>query len=275
MPVKQFEIGTADYLFDSDHRLVVELGNRHVACLVHTGQRSCIAIELFTHTDAEAHDVEKLLNSVTGLSRLLPINFTNSRVYVNNELAVLVPSYKFNKEIAEDYLRIALGEDDDYVKMFEAIQTDPVIMNVFRIPAEWLQVLQQRFSVKTIHHSYTSILSRNIQAELGDVLFVQFYHSHIIVSAYRQGQLLLIRSFDYASPDDVVYYLLHLCRQPGFAGAAFALRVSGMIEQESNLYRELVKYFEDVEPELPAKNEYANGTQFPAHYFTPVCKLAV
>ena len=277
MPLKQFEIIPGDLQHNGNGHLVLEIGNQHISCLVKDASHKCVAIELFTHTADEARDFDALVNATSSDSKLLNQTFASTEVIINNELAVLVPSYKFNKEISEDYLRIAFGDDVHAIKSYDAIEIEPVIMNVYRIPSQWHEVLTSRFRYKSIRHIYSSIVAGNFKKDIsGETLFVQFYHSHIIVSAYRHGSLLIVQSFVYSGPDDVLYYLLSLCRQLQFGGAGLSVQVSGMIEVESNLYRELVKYFDSVKTEeIDTNHVHAPVGSYPAHYFTPICKLAV
>lgn len=277
MPLKQFEIIPQNFQQNGTSQLLLEVGNQHIACLVKDNDQKYVAIELFTHTTDEAVDFERVLESAMRESKLLNYSYSSTEVFINNELAILVPSYKFNKDISEDYLRIAFGDDGKFVKGYDAIETDPVIMNVFRIPAQWQNALAERFHFQTVHHVYSCILKSNLRNSLPrETLFVQFYHSHIIASAFKDGKLMIIQSFNYSGPDDILYYLLSLCRQLDLNGPGLSVRVSGMIETDSNLYKELVKYFDDVQPEaINADNVHAPVGDYPAHYFTPICKLAV
>lgn len=279
MPVKQISFYKQGFSAgEAGNKLVIEAGTKHLACLVKDNNGDGLAaFELYTFHTGEAEDFEGLLDAIAAQSNLLTSVHPAADLFINNDLSVLVPSYKFNKEISEDYLRIAFGDESTFLKAFDSIDTDPVIMNVYRLPVDWHQVLERRFKIDRLRHTYTTIISHAFhQATGGEKLYVQFYHSCVIVCAIIDDKLQLIRSIEFDTPDDILYHLLNIAHQLPFTGNNLTLHLSGMIDLQSNLYKELVKYFEQVHSEELGNIQGDNtSAQHPAHYFTPFCKLVL
>ena len=80
----------------------------------------------------------------------------------------------------------------------------------------------------------------------------------------------------YTAPDDVLYYLLKCCQQLNFSQQTMKVFLSGLIEKDSALYRELYKYFINLEFESLAREIKLTEalTIHPEHYYSSISKLA-
>ena len=97
------------------------------------------------------------------------------------------------------------------------------------------------------------------------------------MAVYKQKQLQLIRSFDYQTPEDVVYHLLNMSALLGLELSTTIFIVAGLIDLDSSLFTELYKYIPVLQMEKAADGFLKNEvfSQFPAHYFTPFFKYVV
>src|SRR5690606_135547 len=91
----------------------------------------------------------------------------------------------------------------------------------------------------------------------------------------RGSKLLLTQTFPYSTPADFVYYLLDACRQFSFSQETVRIYLSGLIDRESALYREVYQYFlhirfRESEWKVPGAEELA----YPTHFFTSLNDLA-
>jgi hypothetical protein len=280
MSTKTFGIYTSagDDGIRNNDELIIEIGFSHIACVIKKRAKNAVAaFELFTHTKDEILDFEELFSSILVASKLLNRSFLNTHVYINTEFALLVPVFKFNKEVAADYLNVVFGEDADARKQFEHVDSSPDFMNVFRVPEKWLTTLNHHLLMVSVHHSYTSII-RGILANTANhssaFIKVQFYTTHIIVVVLQKGELQFIQRFNYQSTDDVLYYLLNTVQRLNINNADLHMQISGMIDIQSGLYEQLVKYFNSVVVENPDDNNFLIDVgQHPAHYFTPFVNL--
>jgi hypothetical protein len=86
----------------------------------------------------------------------------------------------------------------------------------------------------------------------------------------------MAQTFSYITPADVIYYLVKICHEFGFTQQAIRLAVSGLIEKESALYKELVHYFLNIRFREPSWQAPVEGeAQYPAHFFTSLNDLAL
>jgi hypothetical protein len=265
---------------DIDDRLIVEVGKNHIACLrKKEHKRTVSAFELFNFTDREAADFPKLLTAISLQSKLFNKSFPAVQVFINHELSLLVPVFKFNAEIAEDYLDIVFGEDQFSKIQYEHLPVEPGMMNVYRVSEELLRNLNRNFTNLTLRHTYSNIVKTivsDIYSFPPDCVYVQFYNTFIIVAVIRNEKLQIIQSFIYEAPEDVLYNLLNLVRQFNLNIDTITLQISGMIDLHYTLYRDLITYFRHVEVHnVHSSSLDIDIKEFPLHYFTPFFNLAL
>ena len=205
--------------------------------------------------------------------------FANTRIYINNEFALLVPVFKFNKDISEEYLNIVFGEDNGAKKQFEHLNTEPDLMNVFRMPKEWFDVVNQHLISASIHHTYTEVVRRVFTSSTNTsscLVKVQLYATHLIVAVIKDGALQFIQSFTYQSSEDILYYLLNISQRFQVNTNDLSLHVSGSIDFSSSFYNDLGKYFRNITVDNVNPSHLAlDKGHHPSHYFTPFVNLAL
>ncbi len=278
MPKRSFSIyhTTDDLKIEDSDRFVLELGKTHLACvLTKADKKSIKAFELFDFTLSETNFPDELFSGMTTHSRLLGHLSGNIHVYINHEYCIPVPIFKFNTEIANDYLQMVFGNDNRARIHFEHLPIEPGIMNVFRVFKPQTQFLQNLPKV-TYHHTYSNVIRRHTSGAIPqELMTVQFYNTYFIVLVIQDSKLQLIQSFVYENAEDVLYCLLNICDRFAMQTGNINLQISGMIDLEFKLYRELIKYFMQVTVDhidagfLPSTHEH------PLHYFTPFFNLAL
>jgi hypothetical protein len=152
------------------------------------------------------------------------------------------------------------------------------LYNIYRIPREVHSLLQQKFSAGKYWH-YNTLLLSGIDRESieGDLIKVVIAADKFAVVVFKDRQLQLAQSYQYQTPEDVSFQLLALALQFGIDQEAASLQVSGLMDEQSILYQELLKYFNQLEWErLPLETSTEEGfADFPAHYFSPLLKMAL
>ena len=140
------------------------------------------------------------------------------------------------------------------------------IYNAYKIPDSMWEGLTAKFPNIKINHLYTSLL-KTISRE-DDKIHLIFYPGKVIVLVVKEGKFILVNSFDYVATEDVSYLLFNICKQ--FDLLNIPLELSGLIEEDSVLYKEIYKYFSvvsfvNVQVDCTFPDEVAT---FPAHYFS-------
>ena len=149
------------------------------------------------------------------------------------------------------------------------------LYNIYRLPVNLHSSISRKFLSGKFWHLYTVIL-KNLSSMQGGCIFIDFKTDEFSVVILKENKLLLCQTFAYTAPEDVLYYLLKSCQQLGLSQQQVQVFLSGLIEKDSGLYRELYKYFINLEFEL-LSNEIkltAALTIHPQHYYSSISKLA-
>jgi hypothetical protein len=91
----------------------------------------------------------------------------------------------------------------------------------------------------------------------------------------KEGKLHIAQTLYYSSPEDILYYLLKTCNQFSLSRDGIQLFISGLIEKESQLFRELYLNFLNITFREPTWKIPAYGEkEYPTHFFTALNDLA-
>ncbi|MDP4262125.1 MAG: DUF3822 family protein [Bacteroidota bacterium] len=146
--------------------------------------------------------------------------------------------------------------------------------NVYAVPAGVQEWVNRKFPACKYRHHYT-LGVRMMPAGSPDHMLIDFDTDEFSFIVIKQDKLLIAQTLSYTTPEDILYCLLKTCNQFSLSREEVQLSISGLIEKESQLFRELYLYFLNAhfrEPtwKLPAAGE--NG--YPAHFFTSLNDLA-
>ena len=263
----------------SNERLVVEIAKSHIACIAKNESDNTISSFEIFRLNGTSNDFYEVFSDVQAESKLLHKPYTDSKVFIQNEMSVLVPANVFTKELADDFLNVAACESTRMVTMSDELNIDGGVVNAYRVPMNTLSILHLNMGRIVVEHTYSQIVrnlfspSRNTPEQL---IKVQFYYDHIIVAVVSGKALQLVQTFNYQTPADVLYYLLNVSQRLQLNAEQMVLEVSGMIDLDSPMYNELVGYFKNILIEEPEKKlTHHDAGKFPAHYFTPIFNLAI
>lgn len=280
MPNKSFSIyNPENSAADTAESLVLEVAKTHLACVVRSKNRHVSAFELFSYTENEAANFPALFTAIVANSKILDKSFSSSEIFINTEFSLLVPIFHFNREIAPDYLDVIFGEDAGSQIQFEHLPAEPGMINVYRIEEQRLNVLSANFQNITFKNTWSNIIKTVVSDTFSlpaQFVYAQFYNTFIIVTVVRDGKLQLIQSLEYEVPEDVLYNLLNISERFELNNHHLTLQISGMIDLNFTMYRELITYFRNVEVwNTKTTKVDADIKEFPLHYFTPFFNLAL
>jgi len=263
-----------------NQQVVVEIGKTHLASIIYDADnKSLTAFELFEFKENDTDNFNLFFSTIVEKSKTLSDAFRPARIFINHEFCLPVPTYKFNKDIAADYLNIVFGNTASAKIKYDHVAVNPDIINVFKVSEDCITILNDYFSKITFQHTYSSVI-RNLMNKTIDnqnkFIGVDFYNSYMIVAVMLDGKLQLIQSIEYHTSEDVIYYLLNIAERYLLTADQLSILISGMIDLEFNLYRQLIKYFKNVQVmnESPVKTGFTL-TNHPSHYFMPFFKLAI
>lgn len=261
-------------------RLLLEIGKTHLACIdTNEHKKTVSTFELFNFTENETADFSRLFSSISSASKLLAKPYPETIIFINNEQSLLVPIFKFNTEIAEDYLNVVFGEDPFSAIHFDHLPIEPGMMNVYRVQQTLLNILHTNFTKVTFRHTYSNIIKTiisDIFTYPSECIYIQFYNTFLIVTVAKDEKLQLIQSFMYEAPEDVLYCLLNITERFDLNREKLILEISGMIDLHFTLYRDLITYFKNVAVQNVDTSKFnLDIKEYPLHYFTPFFNLAL
>lgn len=246
--------------------LLCELSQYHVCTAVaHTASRAMQQVSYYELKNGLVPNaLRNILEAEKGASGAI------KGVVLSNALkeTVLVPSHHFTEESATQ-LHANLYESEKEPLVFDSVNEYDLVV-VHQVPGALLQELKGANETRILH-SYTCQLRTCVDA--ADTITVHFTGKEIRVVATREGQLKQAQIWHYSTPLDVVYYLLLLCRQYHFSQSDTTLVLSGLVSQDSAMYKELYQYFSNIRFWKPAVKPILQS-EYPPHFFSSLYNLA-
>jgi hypothetical protein len=247
----------------------MRLGEQHLSCVV-TDKASGQLNELSYWTTGEmnAGDLAELLEQQKEFTG----PFYQVNICYDYPGSMMVPSAGFRQEDAGLLNSTLPGAGDTSLSITEWL-AEWQLYNVYTAPGEIHALLMKKFPAARFWHQSTVGLKSIRAAAAEGCLQADFRHHDFSLIAVRSGKLLLARSFGYSTPEDVLYYLLKTCRQFSLSQNEVSLELSGLVDKQSALYKELYQYFSQIR--LRENDWKMNDGEFPAHFFTSLKDLSV
>lgn len=209
---------------------------------------------------------------------LLQYDFRESYIVYNYTDSNLLPEKHFHIELNKPVIELVYGNARKGLLLSEKVYGWD-LYNTYRIPREVHTVLQQKFAAGKYWHYYTLLLTGIGKEETADNDEIKMVVAadHFIIAVFRNRELQLLQTWYYQTPEDVSYQLLAVCNRFYMKPEEVQLKISGLVDEESNLYQELMKYFLQCQWEvLPDSVSLQDSfSQFPRHYFSPLLKMAL
>ena len=147
------------------------------------------------------------------------------------------------------------------------------ITAVYSFPLKIYEQLVLKFPSAQIFHNYTTALKIFHGFVAEDQVDVHLSTRQFRVLVKKDNQIQLAQTYTYRSPLDVVYFLLKICYEFGLDQSSVFVVLSGLVEQDSAMYKELHSYFTNLHFAQPPIYTLPEN-DLPAHYFTSLYNLA-
>jgi hypothetical protein len=258
-------------------KLIVEIGFNHIALLVKS-DANIVAFELYD-IDSSKGDWQSILNNLFSQSKVLDEIYSSTTIYVNTLEALIVPAEKFRKDSMQPYLTAVYGNADDCKYEADAIQIATHPATIFRLPQKLDDAIKKRFIVFEYKHTYTKILENLLSNDkmLMEILKVQFYPKTMVVTVIYGNKLMMIQSYPYNSPEDIIYYLLNIVQEFSLNVKSTPVEVSGTLDIASRHFELLENVFGRLSLETISGDgifkEHLNVSN--AHFYTPFINLGL
>ena len=255
-------------------RLVIDAGSDHFCFAVQImDTREFIGLEYYQFKDKQNDDVAQLLQSHS----LLQMKYGDVQVYYHGPGGLLIPDLFYREDQVAEWLDVVNGDLRQGLIMLDGVP-ELKARHVYESIEGMHELIAEKFTDASFSHFNTGWIKKKFkQQSSATEMELVLYPSHIVVALWREGQLLLIRHYDYDTPEDVAWWLLNLTRQWGLDPEQLPVKVSGLLETQSPMYAEILKYFLQVELDArPVAFQYDFAfDNYPQHFFSPLFSLAL
>lgn len=142
----------------------------------------------------------------------------------------------------------------------------------YRVPAPLYRSLEQRYPEARVRHALKLALQQGGAVGMQGKLLVNFRPDQLTVILLRNNRLQLAQEYSYSQPADILYHLLKICQEHALSQQEVELNITGLLDRESSLFRELWNYFLQIScREAVWSNQ---DLSVPKHYFTTLNDLS-
>jgi hypothetical protein len=184
------------------------------------------------------------INNITNAHPWILKNYERAVLVQHTSKNVLVPSLFHQDQNKEDLFELMYGRqpEDLYVKDVVLQQS---LVNHYAVNGALAVVLNQHFTKGQWWHVQSLLLTKNASQEAKATATIWFQELHLTIE--HNGKWLLLQSYDYHTPEDILYYILNAIQQLGLTIADTTVLLQGMVNQKSALYDVLYSYIEKLE----------------------------
>jgi Protein of unknown function (DUF3822) len=258
---------------DAPNNVVIEIGACNVSIFCYsTFPFTATGFYYYTITDNDTTStIASELKTILVNENLTAALVDKVHIFYNYAESTFVPSAYFKTAEVDNIAALMFGNKMASVNLHETLDVQK-IENVYAVPAEIKMAMEAIFPNARASHS----LCKAIQNANGTKLFSTVYDKEIRIVLFKENTFMLAAYFDYTTPEDVCYHMLNACERYAVSPADVDVVLNGMIDTNSNLYKEMYKFFIQLHIEnLPEKVQLADGfEEIASHYFSPLVKLA-
>jgi hypothetical protein len=267
-----FKIGSSEELNPSQAVLLMEVGETH-CCFAIVDFANQMMVQLGYYT-VEQNDSENILNAVVEVHPELKQSFRQTLVSYYLPESILIPS-KFYKHEETQAMWATVFESAQNTVVSESMN-DWQIYNTYQVPATIREFLSRRYSTGNFWHTHSITLKNGIKKNEGGELMIDFKIDTFSVVAVKDNSLLLAQIYSYARAEDVLYWLLKIGRQFSISQNEVQVTLSGLIDKQSAVFKELYQYFLHIEFASIENDIQLSGDfeEYPVHFFSSLYKLA-
>ena len=165
-----------------------------------------------------------------------------------NNLSTFVPTALFDEQFLGSYLQFNTKVFESDFFTYDEVSTyqmNNVYIPYMNINNFFIDAFGQ-FSAKhanTILVSKLLDLSKNVDEKK---MFVHMSFNHFEIIVVQNQKLLLFNTFDYKTPEDLIYYLLFAAEQLSLNPEFFKLELLGSINESDEYFKIAYKYIRNV-----------------------------
>lgn len=226
----------------SKNHLSIELGSGF--CFLSLGRKDNATIIETAHITLSEHhpDFASILNHpiISGSTiHTASLSFANSKF-------CLLPDAIFDKDNrrASLALNCQLMENEEvFHKPLHTLQAQLIFAANQKVVQLFMEAFPEISFSHTALHFIQQIEKINHASE---ELHISVYPQLFYCCSFLSGQVIIINSFQFRSPEDLLYYAVYVAEQSGLKPEKVKLCLSGLIEKGDSTSQLLEKYFNEV-----------------------------
>lgn len=255
----------------SEKKLCIEVG-QFFTCFTISDLSGLQIIDFVYFESFLPVDVDQI-NVLLNHEKLNEVPFSDV-VLVHNRLEMaLVPTSIYKPELSSTILETIHG---DLLPM--EICVDDVhqweLHNVYGWKPELLSLISSKFpQLRNIQFSTAGLRSlfKTLSLEKEQWMKVYFYKNAFHLLALKDNQLQLAQTFNFETPQDIIYHILNVVDRLKLDLASISVEVSGLLDIQSETWSEFNKFFVSVSLEACTSIDHSPNSEghLPSHYYTP------
>jgi len=156
----------------------------------------------------QKNEIVQLFETQAGI---VPSDYNEIQLIVESGFYVFVPSSIFKIQNTDDYFYFQHEKDKRQIVLFNRIPNWDAV-NVFSIPAQLNEALNELFPDAVVNHQLSYFLSEKIRTRENGV-YVWIRPKMFDVAVVKSGILTLTNSFAYHTAEDFAYFILSIFDQ--------------------------------------------------------------
>lgn len=189
-------------------------------------------------------DLEEAINHAFRSDETLGCTFRGVRFIGYTRQTTLVPDCYFENEKMHDYLSFNHAGDIDH-ELFNNVLPQQNLRNIFALPPELISTVMRHFK-KVEFMSQTTTFLRHAFCKTNNhaqpALHIGLNPEFFDIAYIKDDALQLYNTFQYTGENDLLYYLLFVCKQLGIDTAATPLYLSGEYIAKLTYFETLKRY---------------------------------
>jgi len=230
--------------------------------------------EIKSKTRESGSDIEEYLSYVKFIlekNTLISRHFEEIIVIVENRSSSLIPIAVYSQGHDTDYLQFNQKIEEPF-KVFNNKLINLGSYNIFSIPEGLYDIIREIFpSAFIVHHSSSLIENfflQNKHSPDKETVFLNVRNGFEDIIVFSGSTMKFCNNFEYSTKEDFIYFLLFVTEQLNLNPETFKLKLSGTIDQTSELFEILENYvrhigFVDRNPQFRYSYIFDN---MPDHY---------
>jgi hypothetical protein len=213
------------------------------------------------------------LQEILQTENLLTRQYAKTHIFWSFPESILVPAGLVDADKNIEMLDLVYGDLNKGITKSDFLYKHN-LHNIYRVPEPVHELFMEHLPYATQTHQYSTMVNREMSE--GNHLYAVFYSSSLTLMLSKQDKLQVIQNFIYDNPEDTAYHLLNVCKSFDVQPNKVTLHISGLVDEKSNLYAAIYKYFLLIEFDgLPADFSYSDEIEeHPPHFFAHLFAFA-